>query len=193
MFIHACISLCVHTCIGDRCAALPTFKVLVVGRYILEYISLCMHVWYTLSNNHAHCAGFWLNWGDCPFSLAYFYIVPTLIVLVPHTGDVRSGKTAIIRRYTQNQFIAAEPCTENKLVELTAHSVQLPGIQEVVSVVFWEIPAHSFNLVKEEQYKGSDAVIGSYYGLSVLILCVWTSFVLKGIYTLLRLFPTVRE
>lgn len=78
-----------------------------------------------------------------------------------YTGDVGCGKTAVIRRYTHNQFIVAEPCTENKLVELTTHSVQLPGIQEVVGVVFWEIPAHSFNLVKEEQYRGSDAVIGT--------------------------------
>ena len=56
-------------------------------------------------------------------------------------------------------------------MELTAHSVQLPGIQEVVGVVFWEIPAHSFNLVKEEQYKGSDAVIGIMSVMIYTLMC----------------------
>lgn len=83
-------------------------------------------------------------------------------------GGDKSGKTSVIQRYTANRFSEKETeepqsgNSEAQKVQLSTHTLKVPGRNEVVSVVFWEIPSRPLPYMKEQYYASTDAALGKH-------------------------------
>lgn len=93
-----------------------------------------------------------------------------------YTGDNESGKRSIIQRYISNQYTEQTKDEEHqdthfashRLPQLFTHTLKVPGRKEIVSAMFWAIPSHPLNYMKEQYYANADAVIiGKFTGRSL--------------------------